>query len=50
MTIKATVELDYNLGLSGATAQELNWDVGVYRYTYPGAVKALLDSATLLRA
>ena len=42
---KATVEVDYNLGLSGATAQELNWDVGVYRYTYPGAVKALLDSS-----
>ena len=42
---KATLELDYNLGLSGATAQELNWDVGVYRYTYPGAVKALLDSS-----
>ena len=42
---KANVELDYNLGLSGATAQELNWDVGVYHYTYPGAVKALLDSS-----
>ena len=25
--------------------QELTWDVGVYHYTYPGAVKALLDSS-----
>ncbi len=39
------MELDYNLGLSGATTQQLNWDVGVSRYTYPGAVKALLDSS-----
>lgn len=42
---KATLELDYNLGLSGTTARELNWDVGVYHYTYPGAVKALLDTS-----
>ncbi len=42
---KANLELDYNLGMTGATAQELNWDVGVYHYTYPGAVKALLDSS-----
>ncbi len=42
---EAKLELDYTLGLAGATVQELAWDIGVSRYTYPGAVKTLLDAS-----
>ena len=40
----ANIEIDYNLGFTGTTAQELDWDVGAYHYTYPGADRELLDS------